>query len=697
MTDTPSPADRLEALRRRQRLYALLPAVYRLRDEALEPEGRPLQLLLAVLEQEFERLERDVQGLYDDWFLDTCRDWVVPYIGDLVRARQLHPATARTANARAFVARTIEYRQRKGTVSVLEQLAHDVTGWPTRAVECFRLLATNQNLNHLRLDSPGTLSLHQASRLELLGSPFDTATRTVEVRRIEPGRGRYNLPSVALFAWRLRALPLEGAPPTWQPEADGTLLFRFDALGRDTPLFGPEALDAFERNIDELEVPGPLRPRALDDALKSGAEQLPFVIRIGGLPVAAQELEIGDLTARRGPPSEGKRARVDPRTGRFLLQPGVDPHSVRVDYSFGFSAYLGGGPYDRARALEVPSESAPPTPVSGGGPSLALALAAFVLGGEPSGVFEITDNEAYVLSAETALAAGQELTVRAANGKRPSIVLVDDGRLVRLGPGSALELSGLLVVCDALELGATGGQARVSLLDVTLAPFAVDGDCAPAPLMARAVASAGDALVSAQLELRLERAVTGPIRIEAVSAGGVLESTLSLADSIVDAGDETLALAADRATIVRSTVLGDCLATVLSADNALFTGVLSVQRVQEGCVRYSYVPAASRTARRHRCQPETAVHAAPPEARSRVLARVRPFFTSTRFGDPAYAELHAGAPAEITAGADDESELGAFHDLFRPQCLQNLQAALQEYLRFGLEAGLVVVNQRVQR
>ena len=43
---------------------------------------------------------------------------------------------------------------------------------------------------------------------------------------------------------------------------------------------------------------------------------------------------------------------------------------------------------------------------------------------------------------------------------------------------------------------------------------------------------------------------------------------------------------------------------------------------------------------------------------------------------------------EIFRGADDESEMGAFHDVFAPQRERDLRIRVQEYLRFGLEAGI---------
>ena len=68
--------------------------------------------------------------------------------------------------------------------------------------------------------------------------------------------------------------------------------------------------------------------------------------------------------------------------------------------------------------------------------------------------------------------------------------------------------------------------------------------------------------------------------------------------------------------------------------------------------------------------------------------RVRPVFTSLRYGDAGYCQLSQVCAVEIREGADYQAEMGAFHDLYQPQREANLSASLSEYLRFGLEAGI---------
>src|SRR5271167_1189454 len=63
------------------RLYDLIPVVYRLRDA---DRGYPLRALLRVIGEQMSVVEKDIAGLYENWFIETCQDWVVPYIGTLI-------------------------------------------------------------------------------------------------------------------------------------------------------------------------------------------------------------------------------------------------------------------------------------------------------------------------------------------------------------------------------------------------------------------------------------------------------------------------------------------------------------------------------------------------------------------------------------------------------------------------------------
>ena len=59
---------------------------------------------------------------------------------------------------------------------------------------------------------------------------------------------------------------------------------------------------------------------------------------------------------------------------------------------------------------------------------------------------------------------------------------------------------------------------------------------------------------------------------------------------------------------------------------------------------------------------------------------------------PDYCRLSQRTPPEISQGAEDGSEMGVFQHLYQPQRETNLRLVLEEYLRFGLEAGVLYVT-----
>ncbi|HEX3984775.1 MAG TPA: hypothetical protein VHX12_13855, partial [Acidisoma sp.] len=258
------------------RLYNLLPAVYRIRDSA---QGEPLRALLRLIQAQYNVVEQDIANVYENWFIETCAEWVVPYIGDLLAVRPLYAANPDTFSARAYVANTLDFRRRKGTAAMLEELAFDVTGWPAHVVEFFQLIATTQYMKHLRPTNLATADVRDAGPLQLLGGPFEQTTHTVDVRRISSGGGKYNIPSLGIFLWRLGyysigPIPLLASDLT-KPDPKGASRqsdaravastsdgrFTFDPLGLGTaPLFNTFQSSANSTTLlGEANVPGPLR------------------------------------------------------------------------------------------------------------------------------------------------------------------------------------------------------------------------------------------------------------------------------------------------------------------------------------------------------------------------------------------------------------------------------------------------------
>jgi hypothetical protein len=172
-------------------------------------------------------------------------------------------------------------------------------------------------------------------------------------------------------------------------------------------------------------------------------------------------------------------------------------------------------------------------------------------------------------------------------------------------------------------------------------------------------------------------------------------------ESIID-GVGGIAVNAHEAVVQveRSTILGRSDLMGLSASDSIFTDRVEARQKNIGCIRFCYLPAGDRTPRRFRCLPDLAMEEEalrqkqlsskdlPEREHQRVEAKTRPAFTSLSYGDPGYCQLSLATAQKVRRGAENGSEMGAFNSLQHHQRRANLRAALEEYMRFGMEAGL---------
>ena len=711
-------------------LYRLLPALYRIRDEE---QGRPLKALLSVIAEQAAAIEEDLEQLYDDHFIETCADWAVPYIGDLIGHRALHGVTSKVSSPRAEVANTIGYRRRKGTASILEQLAYDVTGWNARVVEFFQLLATTQYLNHLRPHNLSVADLRRQATMQFLETPFDRAAHTANVRSVSSGRGRHNIPNVGIFLWRLR--PYRVMQGTAKLVKEGC--YAVHPLGLDSPLFNPgQGEEEIEHVAEPVNVPDPLRRRILYDELESFRQaladgkgettasqdlayfnaRLPVVqIFKDTTAIPAKEILICDLSEWRRPPNQltyrptGKRftdnspdpklpvqVAVDPVLGRLAFPTGTNLTNVRitVSYSYGFSDDMGGGPYKKETLVSPVAAR-----VSAGGSTLPQALAAV---GTRDAVIQIDDSATIDGNLTITLGPQQDLVVQASEGTKPAV----NGVLTIVSaPGAEVALDGVLIAKMVRVTGAE--QMTLTLRHCTLSPVELAGDLTPKPLATPSIrwndAGCHGALV-------LDRSISGRVVVGRDVRVGIGNSLVDAVQegSAVLAGSEDGREPAGVLRTVGSTLLGSVHVRQLeSADQSLFMGPVTSDQTQAGCARFSFLPLESQVPRRYRCQPDFAIRQATDEATSRypnlsaseldqiaarVRSRLQPIWTSRQFGQPGYGQLHGSCPVEIRAGAEDGSEMGVFHDGFQWQRESNVRTRLAEYLRLGLDAGVFYVT-----
>ena len=664
-----------------ERLYNLLPAIYRIRDAE---QGEPLRALIEAIAPEVAVLEEDLAQLYDDQFIETCAEWVIPYIGDLVGSRtirNLGNLTPKIFSTRAEVANTIAYRRRKGTASMLEQLARDVTGWNARVVEFFQLLATTQYMNHLRPQNRSWLDLRNWEPLERLNTAFETIPHTVDVRRIASNRGRYNIPNIGIFLWRLSAYSLTNSPAT---KVDNRR-YLFSPLGNNTQLFNkPETEDEITHLAEPINVPMPISRRVLDRYLEVYyGEEKSLFLKVDNTKIEANQIVVCNLSDKTGGEWAHKpenKIAIDPVLGRIAFPDSQTPTDVRVIYHYGFSANMGGGEYDRADSIDF--KLAPVVKVPQQYSTIQEALNAVVDGG----VVEIANSDRYTENLTININAGKRIELRAADGFRPTLVLNSNWQITG-GENAEFTINGLLISGASLQLPATNNKLKqLRLIHCTLVPglsLSIDG--APQDRTSPSLIVECD-----RAEIEINLCILGSLQI-------VDTATVQINNSIVDAtAEDNVAYSAldsnapgGNLTIKNSTVIGKVHTVVMElASNTIFFSTLTktdswkapvwAERRQIGCVRFCYLDLNSLVPRRYYCQPKTAQDA----------ARVRPQFTSIRYSDPGYCQLSQRCAIEIRQGADDESEMGAFHDLYQPQRETNLRVRLDEYLRFGLEAGI---------
>jgi hypothetical protein len=339
-------------------------------------------------------------------------------------------------------------------------------------------------------------------------------------------------------------------------------------------------------------------------------------------------------------------------------------------------------------------------------------------------VIEITDSGVYVEPISITLQPAQTLQLRSASGKRPVIRLLNwqtsapDNLMINgvanadspsAEPTNWFTLDGVVVTGRGVQVqGSVGG---VTIRHSTLVPgWGMDCNCEPVRPTEPSLE-----LDEAPNCVRIEHSIIGAIQ---VNRDEVREDPclIYISDSILDAtSPKSIALGAPEKLcafsildIRRCTVFGQVQTHAITlAENCIFMGVIQDCRRQQGCMRFCYVTSGSRTPKRFECQPDLVEKAIIAQAQQdnpslsnairnallqQARARVEPEFNSMRYGKPTYCQLSDHCAPEITTGADDESEMGAFHDLYQPQREANLRARLDEYTPADMNAGTIYAS-----
>lgn len=516
-----------------QRLWALLPAVYRTDDSDAYGAPGPLQELLKRVGAQVAVVRRSLDRLWADQSIETCDDWVIPYIGDLLGTNLVTGLDPR--GQRLDVAKTIYYRRRKGTLAILEELARDVTGWDAHLVEGFRRLArarhgldptvggaafpgagssevagllTGEGLIGALTGTPagGLANLRNAHGAALASSPFDESFHTADLRAGQGAMGHFGIAKLLVFLWRLNSYGIGYASTTAGTPvavAGCPSQFVFDPTGRETPLFlpPPPAPDDFAdawTSAYEWQVPGPITA-SLEQAMAATGSTAPPSPPYpypppNPAPPPATLVPFGYAV------NGATLDKVWPEHGRFRVQPSSPPVSAlrpTVAYHYGFPADLGAGPYDRLLLGDPPQPVGPHVTTVSGGAGLDTALAALA----PSGTLVIDDSLTYgdaLASVGTTAIPTETVLVQAGPQQRPVLrpapVSPPSGTLptwVFTGGGEAeLTLDGLLV--SGCDIVLRGSFDTVRITACTLDPGTLYRGAPPAPPVATPLATAVD-------------------------------------------------------------------------------------------------------------------------------------------------------------------------------------------------------------
>ncbi|MGE5806938.1 MAG: hypothetical protein ACM34M_14185 [Ignavibacteria bacterium] len=719
-----------------EKLWEMIPSIYRHEDGVAENPG-VLRSVVEVLAEQAAILRRSHDRLWDDQFIDLCDDWAVPYIADLLGTRLVSALNKR--GRRIDVAKTIYYRRRKGTLRVLEELISDITGWEGKVVENFRRLGRTRHgldpmpeslAGHYSTTLPGGWAdLRQQKATELTNGPFDEFYHTADIRQHCGNNGRYGIPKLAFFLYRLEVFGIEGVTPFIS--SDGKK-YTFDPSGRDIPLFMPRnRLKGYDwdtwHSAKEWELPAAINCNLLNQCEFQISEKTILTLISNGISAQiADELRLlkGQLFKSEG---QLKNILLTFSNAKSLLNPNnislynkllslsiIDdcgknvllPIIIKIEEnpatkiekeqilaanltSWSLSTQLKRLAIDPERGRFIFLNNPPQQNVEVSyyyGFSGEIGAGTYerieVEDSDPNnnlqgggalpaasilndGVNQINDSKTYGPVGNKIQI--KNLVLQAANRHRPYLHL-EANWILSTGNNtdSTLTLEGLWIGGNNdREIILRGDYETVILSHTTIDPGG-DIDANGNPILPISL------VVEAEIEqLIIDSCITGPIFTR---NNGIVEK-LIINDSIIQSiKDNVYALSFRKGEVEMKqvTVLGAIKVHRLQASEVLIGSPnikTEVDDTQNGCFRFGAALKGSRL---------------PKPYESHFFEDSNNYFTSWKFGQPGYAQLSQSVPKGILRGAEDGSEIGAFSKLINPIKLDSLKAKVEEYMPFSL-------------
>ncbi len=277
------------------------------------------------------------------------------------------------------------------------------------------------------------------------------------------------------------------------------------------------------------------------------------------------------------------------------------------------------------------------------------------------------------------LPENSKLVLEAGHSLRPSVSLAGNLNIKSSGENAQIVLNGLAIGSKLSLLG----NMQLTIAHCTLMPYGIE--------------THRDMPHSTMLQITIDHSIVGPLRL--LEGRGTLRIEDSIVDGRLTRAIDTLAtdnVAGIVSHLERATIFGHVRLHELElVREVIFTAPVFVQRRHRGQVRFSYIPATSRIPRHDHCligrwqkDAEGDEIASGEDEASSASQQLYPLFTSSRYGDPGYAQLSIHCVPQIRRGGEDGSEMGVFNSLRNIQRQDNLQHILDEYFPFNMSANI---------
>lgn len=621
--------------------------------------------------------------LWDDFFIESCADWAVPYLAALVG---LPPDAGRLE-----VAYAVSLRRRKGTPAALEDFVTVLTGWTARAVEGWQVTTSAQRPDH-PVVRHASLDL-RTRRHARVGTPFERGVRTVT-----PGRRWSPTAATALvWPWELRTHRRSRARPL------GNRRYALHPLGLDVPLYVRPRLrtpatdeEPIRRTGDELDAPVRATYAVLEALARPGevtygdawkladthavasepadTSDEPRLVELysGSDPIPWHALRFGAVPAAT-PPGSGEVV-VDVMRGRVELGAGFSG-GVRAVWHRPVAGRLG--------ALAADAR-----------PDVAAQIVITVDPKRPEAALRVKRlKSAFELAAT--LSAGLD---PARDGRADVEIRLETSDHLPVPPAQSLARDGQRwrLVAPSLMTPMIRGELSLDIegAALVLAGFYLDGDLRLGNRLTDVLID-GVTMNPARgatlwvddgawaLALEARRSILAPIRADLAAA------PIRLVDCIVDGlgrrlapcgpppATPTLRPAVDRkdrfapgVSADGVTFVGRVLSETVSAADSVFVHGVEAVRVQDGCLRCCYV-GPDETDPKH-------------PVRYRCLTAPAPAFVSDAFEAGGYYALDLELPQPLLSAAGDGGEAGAYHHARRAAGLARLRERIHEFVPLGL-------------